>query len=374
MARPARAFTIIELLVVVAIIAMLAGILLPAIGAARDRAQINASRNNLRQLGIAHRAYAADWADRHVTHVRDNLGLYGGDVQRYNASIYGDTGDIPRHSMHPAILAGAGYFADGSYGVWGYWIDDDKIVFFQPINFPGPPYAVSHLDAWGSFRFGAQSKPLNEYVNGHYHDPVYYAPKDRQLVEQVEPCFELPGEFVGGEPYGGLGPRGCNPAYTSYSLSAAGLFDPATFSPDAEGRYWNAPWEMAAGYRVPAFGQVKYPTLKTHMLEQHWLQNNRLPCNDSFYGCEPYYFNHSHRSMPVTLFYDGSVRLMSVLEAMSSDRRQQAQTPDGAGLWSRDTPFGDDGYLIPDGYDFAATSYHILTIGGVRGRDTIGAE
>ncbi|MHC4787193.1 MAG: prepilin-type N-terminal cleavage/methylation domain-containing protein, partial [Planctomycetota bacterium] len=361
MTRPPRGFTIIELLVVVSIIALLMAILLPAIGKARDSARVNLSKNNLRQLGIAHRTYAADWSDRHVTYVRDNLGLYGGDVQQYNESIYGDTGNIPRYSMHPTILAGGDYFSDGSYGVWGYWIDDNKIVFFQPVNFPGLPYDISHLDGWGSFRFGAQTKPLNEYVNGRYHDPIYYAPKDEQLVAQVEPCLDLPGEFVGGEPYGGVGPGACNPAYTSYSLSAAGLFDPAVFSDNGEGRYWNAPWEMAAGYRVPSFGHVKYPTLKTHMLEHHWLQNNTLPCNDSFYGCEPYYFNHSFRSMPVTLFYDGSVRLMGVLEAMSSDRRQQQQSPDGAGLWSRDTPFGDDGYLISDGYDFAATSYHVLT-------------
>ena len=37
-----------------------------------------------------------------------------------------------------------------------------------------------------------------------------------------------------------------------------------------------------------------------------------------------------------------------------------------------DTPFGEDGYLM--GYDFAETSYHVLTIDGVRGRDTIGRE
>ncbi len=63
---------------------------------------------------------------------------------------------------------------------------------------------------------------------------------------------------------------------------------------------------------------------------------------------------------------------MSVFEAMSSDRRADNQT--GYGLWSRDTPFGTDGYFISDGYDFADTSYHILTTEGVRGRDTIGRE
>ncbi|MHC4142973.1 MAG: type II secretion system protein, partial [Planctomycetota bacterium] len=284
----AGAFTIIELLVVVSIIAMLIGVLLPAIGNARDNARTNQSKSNLRQLGVAHRSYAADWA------------------------IYGDVEGEPRFYLHPGIIAGNGYWADGSYGAWGYWIDDQKVVFFQPINFPGLPYNVSIFDAWGSFRFGAQSKPMNEYVNGRYHDPLYYAPKDRQLMENVERCFELPGEFIGGEPYGGIGPKECNPAYTSYCLSPAGLFNPATFSNDGNGRFWNAPWEAPAGYRTPSFSQVRYSTLKTHMLEQHWLQNNALPCNSSFYGCEPYYFNHSVRSMPVTLFYDGSVRLVGV--------------------------------------------------------------
>jgi hypothetical protein len=65
---------------------------------------------------------------------------------------------------------------------------------------------------------------------------------------------------------------------------------------------------------------------------------------------------------------------MGVMEAMSSDRRAARQSPDGAGLWSRDTPFGAEGYLTTDGYDFAETSFHVLTIDGARGRDTIGRE
>ncbi|MHC4081837.1 MAG: type II secretion system protein, partial [Planctomycetota bacterium] len=43
-----KGFTIIELLVVVSIIALLVGILLPAIGKARDTARVNSSKSNLR--------------------------------------------------------------------------------------------------------------------------------------------------------------------------------------------------------------------------------------------------------------------------------------------------------------------------------------
>ncbi|MHC4217514.1 MAG: type II secretion system protein [Planctomycetota bacterium] len=359
--QQSKGFTIIELLVVVSIIALLVGILLPAIGKARDNARVNTSKSNLRQIGIAHKVYAADWADRHFTLMRDNLGLYGGDVQRYNDEIYGGGGGF---EVHPPIIAGWGYTSSGSYVAWAYWTTSGNRAMFQPIGFTGGPGA----EHWGWFRFGNQPKPMMEYLNSRYQDPIHYAPKDRTILEPLEPCFEVPGEFV-------AYPDGCNPAWSSYCLSVAGLYNPIVFSKNKDtGLYWNPPWELASGYKVPAFGQVKYPTLKTHMLEHHWLQNAKVACNDAFTGCEPYYFNHSYQSMPVTMFYDGSVRIMSVLEAMSSDRRHIRQHPDEVGLWTRDTSFGEDGYLASDGYDFADASFHILTTEGVRGRDTLGRE
>jgi prepilin-type N-terminal cleavage/methylation domain-containing protein len=356
-------FTIIELLVVISIIALLVGILLPAIGKARDDARVSASKSNLRQLGVAHQTYAADWADRHVTYVRDNLGLYGGDVGRYNAEVYGDA--LGSFKFHPGMIAGWGYTANGEYELWGYWSTHNNRIMFQPIGFPGSP--CPSADAFGWFRFGAQLKPLNRYMNGRYQDPVYFAPKDQSILEPLEPCFEVPGEFV-------AFPEQCNPSWSSYCLSPAGLYNPAVFSRNAStGEHWNAPWDMPSGYRVPSFGHVKYPTLKTHMLEHQWLQDPAVACNTNFVpGCEPHYFNHGLHSLPVTLFYDGSVRLMGVMEAMSSDGRHENQA--GYGLWSRDTPFLDDGYLIGDGYDYANTAFHIFTTEGVRGRDTLGRE
>jgi hypothetical protein len=143
---------------------------------------------------------------------------------------------------------------------------------------------------------------------------------------------------------------------------------------ETTGATFTDPWSLDAGLRSPSMSQALYPDLKTHMLEHHWLQNARADCNPAFAngtyaGCEPYYFNHGRESVPVTLFYDGHVAALGVREAEDADARHAAQA--GYGLWSRDTPFGADGYLSDIGWDFAQTSFHILTTGGIRGRDRL---
>ena len=66
MHRPTTAFTLIELLVVISIIAVLAAMLLPAIGMVRDLARATKCASNMRQLGLGMMAYTEDWNGVHA--------------------------------------------------------------------------------------------------------------------------------------------------------------------------------------------------------------------------------------------------------------------------------------------------------------------
>ena len=386
--RTRQGFTIIELLVVVSVIALLMAILLPAITKARDQTKLTVSFANLRNLATAHQSYAAEWKDRQFTLVNDNISSYGGDITAFH-TYYLQRGGETEDQAHPAPILGWGFLHRS--GRWALFIyrthevnaEERHDGVFNPRNcsLNLPIKFASPLMYFGSFRL-ANMEQFHQYVGGKFYDPVFYPPKDKISLwgitgegEDGHNCFEDPGQFCDRSADGPTD----TPIWAGYVLSPAAMFAPNVMAHDdpANDKYngWVSPWLMPAGFRSPSFSQALYPALKTHMLEHHWLQNALAECNPGFSGstydlCEPYYFNHAWESSPVTLFYDGHVETIGTRNTMRADGRMRVQTGnDNWGLWSKDTSFGADGYLIQYGYDQAATSYHILTTDGIRGRD-----
>jgi prepilin-type N-terminal cleavage/methylation domain-containing protein/prepilin-type processing-associated H-X9-DG protein len=73
-----KAFTLVEMLVVMAIIALLMGILMPALCSARSQCKAIVCRSNLRQLVLANTGYAMENDDFYVPAAEDILEQNGG--------------------------------------------------------------------------------------------------------------------------------------------------------------------------------------------------------------------------------------------------------------------------------------------------------
>ena len=347
---------------VAAIIAtvLFTAVVIPVVAGGRGDAMVEESMNNLKLLGFAHVLYAAEWDGRQITFVKDDISLFGNNVGDYNAAQgCGAANDDP--DCHPPVLAG---WCEG--GLWAYWpAMAGHYWVVEPIGFPGGPGGFEGI---GNFRI-LNASQFNQYANGRFYDSAFYAPADTVPLQLVEPLFDDPCGFaVEGNP----------PYWISYTMSPAGMFHPDVMRSNAAGG-WQDPWDIDHGFAAPGFFEATYPALKTLMIEHHWLQGPPADCNPIFDpgtydGCEPYYFNHGLESSPVTLFYDLSVRLLPNAEVLAADQQVLKDTGGVDGLWHRGTPFGEDGFFIPQGYDGVPLSHHILTTDGIKGRDTLGEQ
>ena len=132
-----KGFTLIELLVVMVIIALLVGLLLPALGRAREEARKTQCRSNLRQIGLA-------------------INTYANDNRSYTPCAYGYTIEYPatsnptntRHrmitpthyqtpmvaSMYMLPYADMWHTAPGNFGLKTYEDWDDPTVHSAGVN------------------------------------------------------------------------------------------------------------------------------------------------------------------------------------------------------------------------------------------------
>jgi prepilin-type N-terminal cleavage/methylation domain-containing protein len=364
MSRRTSGFTIVELLVVVSIIALLVGILLPAIQKARDQALVARSIANLRNIGTAHAGYGAANNDRQLTLIPDSFARYG-----YH---YAECLDMYREQNGADIpWAVLGYTGNV---IWG--LNTNNAASYLPVDW----------DAAGNNHFGTfripNVRPFSQYVNGKFYDAVFYAPKDRVVLDLAEPLFGDPGEFIDPAEV-----EGANIVWSSYCTSPAGMSNPAVLSNDAGTGdvWWQDPFFVDSGFRSPSFSQAQYPTLKTHVIEHHWLQQQNKQCSPfvqggTYDGCEPFYFNHSVISSPVCLFYDGHIDQVGTTTADKDHKKVLTQTGE-VGLWTKDTKMvgvytgdfqrGFRGYFNEDAEDWANVNFHILTTYGIRGRDRL---
>lgn len=346
----------LDLLVLLGVGLVGLGMILPItrkIGCSSDRLQ---SQQNLQAQHKIHALYATDWNQRQFTAVPDDFGLHGGDCAQWEAA----TGkEIPGLELGRSC----GIATVGFYGC--EWSAARNPIDFDMQIAAGLPLATFNKTA-GAYRF-PNAAALNQYANGRYHDPLFWAPDDVWSLVGAAQYFDgtCGYDAPSTEPV----------AASSYILSPAAMFHPDVFIDEYT---WNDPREFDEGFASPAVTACVYPELKTRLIE-HNVVETCLP-RFRWPGFHPYVegsspknpapclFNQSVRGRPLALFFDGSARILTPREARYSN--ELAERNDEAALWSalNGLDYFENGSL---GFSQDEVSHHVFTTGGITGRDTL---
>jgi prepilin-type N-terminal cleavage/methylation domain-containing protein/prepilin-type processing-associated H-X9-DG protein len=172
------AFTLVELLVVIAVIAILAGLLLPALSRGKESAMSVKCLTHLRQWGVAQQVYAAENGDAIPRDGTDNSGQYA--VETGNLEGPGSPRDPAAwFNVLPPYMA-----TKSLEGAWDATTQDPSMELREGMPFPGRNAGVWHCPA-------AKSVPKDTFMReGVFGFFSYVMNSDLKMTSSINNGFQ----------------------------------------------------------------------------------------------------------------------------------------------------------------------------------------
>jgi prepilin-type N-terminal cleavage/methylation domain-containing protein/prepilin-type processing-associated H-X9-DG protein len=181
--HPQGGFTLVELLVVIAVLTLLMGILFPVFTAAREAARRSNCLSNLRQIAVAHRMYVEDHEEMLPFWWMN--GPHGAVIwPEYLRPYYRSAQILDQHFYSPSEQASMGWLADYVLCAWGpfgdntlehpYWRNPGAVFWNRAT---GQPHQLTMSQVRRpaetmQFMDGVTGRSSGSAIGGGHHDGV----------------------------------------------------------------------------------------------------------------------------------------------------------------------------------------------------------
>lgn len=346
--RPSGGFTLIELLVVISIIALLIGILLPALAEARRIARLLICQTNQRQLGSATNTYTSSFQDRIPNFTHINQGRVDPDLVAATNNENNPTARAAAQAVQ--IIRNRSGIDQGVLGLPGAWI---------------PHVLYSHL-------------VLQDYLAARLPERLVVSPGDRHRLNWQRDAGR---EFFQNRhsPYQPT-PSTIN---NRWVYSSSYIFVPATYD-----------YNQSVNLRrpIPRIHQLGAPSTSNYFtggttpqtrvqLGGTKMTDVAFPANkvllydqeQRFFGKQNVYHRFPDARVPVT-FFDGSVKVLRTDESNPGWRPTAPTSP--APTTTPYNPPATSPWMAPrrPSDPLNVAGWYVWTRGGLRGIDVDGRE